>query len=325
MTKGLFLRRLLDWDLLVVVGVVLVLSALMAAVSPGFLTQFNIRSLLAFVAVTAIVGLAQMSVLAIGQFNLALPAMGAANAMLLGWMLEKGQLSLGAAVGLVLLAGVAMGLIQGLLIAKAKLNAFIVTLGYASFLTGLLFVVLGSQQFTKLGSGIVWLSRASLGPVPVIFLLAGAVAVCAWIVFNRTVVGREVLATGASSLAAAFSAVPTERRVLFAHIASGVLAACAAIILVFSLGSAQPAIGRDWLLASFAAPVLGGTLLSGGRISVAGTCLGALLLAVIANGLVIFGVSQYWYQAGLGLIVLIAVMLEVARVRLRQNSVVSHG
>jgi ribose transport system permease protein len=91
-------------------------------------------------------------------------------------------------------------------------------------------------------------------------------------------------------------------------------------MLVARLGSAQPSLGAEWLLPSFAAPVLGGTLLTGGKVSVAGTVLGALLLAVIANGLVLFGVSAYWYQTLLGIVLLAALAVD----RSRQTYVLRH-
>ena len=119
--------------------------------------------------------------------------------------------------------------------------------------------------------------------------------------------GRRLLAVGANPLAARFSALPVDRIVVGAHTASGALAGFAAVLVVSRLAVGSPAIGQDWLLTSFAAPVLGGTILSGGKVSVVGTVLGAALLAMIANALVIVGVSQYWYQAGLGLIILGAV------------------
>jgi ribose transport system permease protein len=92
------------------------------------------------------------------------------------------------------------------------------------------------------------------------------------------------------------------------------------VMLVARLGSAQPSLGSEWLLPSFAAPVLGGTLLTGGRVMISGTYLGALLLAVIANGLVLFGVSAYWYQTLLGIVLLAALTMD----RGRQSYVLRH-
>jgi ribose transport system permease protein len=124
------------------------------------------------------------------------------------------------------------------------------------------------------------------------------------------------LATGANPLAARFSAIPVDRTVVSAHVLSAALGGVAAILQVSRLAVGSPAVGQDWLLPSFAASVLGGTLLGGGKVSVIGTVLGAALLAMVANALVLFGVNQYWYQAGLGLIILGAVGVDQLRQRL---------
>ena len=139
------------------------------------------------------------------------------------------------------------------------------------------------------------------------------VAAAATVLFQRTPGGRQLLATGANARTALMSGIATSRMIVIAHVLSGGLAAVAAVMLVARLGSAQPSLGSEWLLPSFAAPVLGGTLLTGGRVLVAGTYLGALLLAVIANGLVLFGVSAYWYQTLLGIVLLAALAVDRGR------------
>src|SRR5262249_1305922 len=160
-----------------------------------------------------------------------------------------------------------------------------------------------------IGTVLPTLGRGAVGIVPNIFIVAMIVSAAVWFAVGLTVPGRRLLAVGANPVAARFSALPVSRIVIGAHTASGALAGIAAILVVSRLAVGSPAIGPDWLLSSFAAPVLGGTILSGGKISVVGTVLGAALLAMIANALVIVGVSQYWYQAGLGLIILGAVTL----------------
>ena len=118
------------------------------------------------------------------------------------------------------------------------------------------------------------------------------------------------------------SGIDTNRIVVVAHTLSGALAAVAGVMLVARLGSAQPSLGSGWLLPSFAAPVLGGTLLSGGKASIPGALLGAVLLAVIANGLQLFNVSPFFYQAFLGVILVLALAMDRARLSyvLRQKA-----
>jgi ribose transport system permease protein len=310
--RGLLVRS----DLIGVLIPLLLAIAGMTLGTPGFASAFNLNALLATVAVTSLVGLAQMSALAIGQFNLALPATGAFVGMALGWLLQVGGLPWPAAIATALLFASLLGLVQGLAIVLLRLNPFIVTLGLASAYYGLMYVALGNQRFQKIGVVLPNFGRGAIGIVPNISFVSFAVILIVWIGVNATVFGRRLTAVGANPVAARFSALPVGRTVVEAHVGSSALAGLAAILLVSRLAVGSPAIGQDWLLTSFAAPVLGGTLLSGGKIAVGGTVLGATLLAVIANGLVIIGVNQYWYQAGLGFIILGAVALDRTRLRI---------
>ena len=295
---------------------VILVAAAMTIFFPGFASPFNVNALLSTIAVTALVGLAQSSVLAVGQFNLALPATGAFTAMVLGWLLQNAGTDWRLAIVLAFFFSGLLGAIQGVFVVVLKLNAFIVTLGLASAYYGVMYVVLGNERYQHLGTALPVIGRGSVGVVPNIFIVAMVVCAVVLVFLRLTVPGRRLLATGANPVAARFSALPVSRTVIGAHSLSGALAGVAAILLVGRLAVGSPAIGQDWLLTSFAAPVLGGTLLSGGKVSVMGTLLGAALLAMIANALVIVGVSQYWYQTGLGLIILGAVSLDQLRLRL---------
>ena len=127
--------------------------------------------------------------------------------------------------------------------------------------------------------------------------------------FSRTAPGRELLAFGGNPQAAELSGISRERVVVSAHVLSGLLAAAAAVLAVAQLGSAQPTIGADWLLLSFAAPIIGGAALTGGHISVLGTMFAVLLLGLIQNGMVLAKVDPYWVQFVLGALILAAVGL----------------
>jgi ribose transport system permease protein len=309
-------RLLIGSDLLGIVIPVVFVGVTMSVLFPGFASRFNVDALLATIAVTGIVGLAQASVLAVGQFNLALPAMGAFTGMVLGWLLQVAHLDWPLAVGLAIVFAAFLGFVQGLIVAWLRLNAFIVTLGLGSAYYGAMFVILGNERFQHIGTALPAFGRGGFGAVPDIFFASMIICIVLWVLARFTVSGRWLLATGANQIAARFSALPVDRIVIGAHATSGALAGIAAILLVSRLAVGSPAIGEDWLLSSFAAPVLGGTLLSGGKISVFGTLLGTVLLAMIGNALVIVGVSQYWYQAGLGLIILGAVSVERLRIGL---------
>jgi ribose transport system permease protein len=309
-------RSLIGSELIGIAVPTVLLAVAMTIAFPGFSRPFNVEALLVTIGVTAVVGLSQLSVLTIGQFNLALPAIGAFAGMLVAWLLQVAGFDWPLAVIVALVFASLLGLIQGAMIAVLRLNAFIVTLGLAAAYTGLMFVTLGNARYQEIGDVLPQFGRGGLGPLPNVFIMSLVTATVVWVLVQRTVVGRHLLATGAGPLVARFSAVPVDRTVVIAHSLSGALGGVAAILVVSRLAVGSPAIGADWLLTSFAAPVLGGTILTGGRVSIVGTVLGAALLALIANALVIAGISQFLYQAGLGLIVLGAVAIAQVRLRL---------
>jgi ribose transport system permease protein len=138
------------------------------------------------------------------------------------------------------------------------------------------------------------------------------------ILFNRTVTGRRILATGVNAKAADYAGIDSGSTIRLAHGLSGLLAGLAAVLTISKLGAAQTSIGSTWLLVSFAAPILGGTLLSGGKVSIVGTFLGAALMMIITNALVLFGVSSYWFQAFTGGILLFA--FAINKIRITMNT-----
>lgn len=305
--------RIVRSDIGGVIGAVIVMSLILTLTTPGFATQFNFDSLTRTIAITTIVGLAQLAVLAVGHFNLALGAMGAMGGVFAGALMEEAHVPVGAAILLGLLLGAAAGAVEGGLIVKTGINPFVITLSLASIYLGGVTAMTKAQFYSHMPQAFNDIGIISLGGVPLLFIIALAVAVVLWVVMARTPLGRQLLATGANATAASFSGIATNRVILVAHALSGGLAAAAGILLASRLGSAQISIGSDWMLVSFAAPVLGGTILSGGKVSVIGTIVGAALMSMITNALVLIGVSYFWFQTFLGVIVLGAFAVDRAR------------
>jgi len=292
-------------------------ALILSITTQGFATVFNLQTLAVTIAVTAVVGYAQAAVLAVGQFNLAVGAVGACSGMLFGWVLQDEHVPLFLGVLLAALLGLLLGWFQGEFIVRTKINAFVVSLGLMSVYMGVMLGITQSNSFSALPGALVRFGYITVGGVPPLLLMALLIGACLMIIMRKTVFARRLLATGANTSAATLSGIQVRRIVVAAHALSGLLAGIAGIMLVAQLGSAVPSsAGTDWLLESFAAPVLGGTLLSGGRMSIAGTLLGACFLSMIDNGLTILGVNTYWYEAFLGGIILLALGIERGRVSL---------
>jgi ribose transport system permease protein len=299
-------------------AVILVFWAIFIVSADGFLNRVTIFGLSRTVAVTAVIGLAQMVVLGIGQMNLAVGAIGGMIGVFTGWLMQSVGLPVWAAVIVGLLFAAFVGFINGLLITKTGINSFIVTLGMGSVITGLVYILTKAEAFRDLPDVYTdfgkarWVELGWLELSPLFFIALVVAAILA-LIYKGTTFGRWMLATGANPRAAELSGVPVNFVVQATHALSGLLAGAAGIMLVSRLGSALPSIGENWLLPSFAAPIVGGTLLSGGAVAVFGTLLGALLIESVSVGLTLMNVPSFWIQLFIGLVLLLAVLIDRAR------------
>jgi ribose transport system permease protein len=280
------------------------------SLAPGFVSSFNLFAVSRSLAIDIVIGFSTMVVLATGGMNLAIGSIGVAVVMLAGYLMQVvgAPVPLALAAGLVL--GALLGWINGFAIVRSGVNSFIITLASASLFMGAMLILTKAAIFNGVPPEIAAFGRMRWSFVSPLLLIAIAIGLCLIVLFRFTALGREILAAGANARAAELSGVPVGRVIIIAHTLSGLLAASAGLMLMTRLGAAMPSVGQDWLLPSFLAPVLGGTLLSGGAISVVGTILGALLVATIRSGILILQVGNFWLQLFLGVILLLAVMLD---------------
>jgi ribose transport system permease protein len=296
----------------VTAGVVLLAVALTVS-TRSFATLENLKVVTLGAAVTIVVGLAQMVVIGAGGMNLAVGATGGLVSVVCGATMNGFGVPPILAVVAALAAGTAAGGITGAVIARGGFSPFIVTLAIGSVLTGIALGVTQSVPYYHLPDDFQAFGSASAFGIPVIFLVALLLAAVLEFVFRFTSFGRQILAFGANPRAAQLAGVSLGRLQFAIYALSGFLAAWASVLLVARLGDADPAVGKDWLLVSFAAPIIGGTRLAGGYVSVFGTVLGALLLAVLVNGLVHWNVNVFFVQLISGAIILAAGGIERLR------------
>ncbi|MBJ7576272.1 ABC transporter permease [Devosia sp. MC532] len=294
-----------EWSgilLAILVGIVA-----LAIAAPSFLTEFNLFVLLRSFCVALLVAYAQMVTLGVGQMNLAIGSLGGLVAITVGGLMDALGVPVVLAVPAAIAVGGLAGFINGWLTVRTGINGFIVTLATGSAFAGINLGITRSIPFYNLPAEFVSFGTGRIGILPLLLIVPLIVTGLLALFFSRVPTGGHMLAVGGNANAAQLSGISLPRTIIEAHTLSGLLAAVAAVLAVAQLGSAQPTIGSNWLIISFAAPIIGGASLSGGHISIIGTLLAVVLIALIENGMVLVKVDPYWVQFILGALILGAV------------------
>lgn len=289
------------------------LVLVLALTTTSFVSGDNLQVIAKATAVSIVVGLAQMVVIGAGGMNLAVGATAGLVSVICGSLMNTFGVSPLLAVPAGLAGGALSGAIVGTLIARGGFSPFIVTLAAGSVLTGIALGITQSIPYYHLPADFQTVGIATVFGVPVMFVVALVLALVLGAVFRYASFGRQILAFGANPRAAELNGIPLGRLQIAIYALSGFLASCAAVLLIARLGDGDPTVGKDWLLLSFAAPIIGGTRLAGGQVSVLGTVFGALLLGILANGLVHWNVDVFFVQLISGAIILAAGGIERLR------------
>ena len=292
------------------VGLVVICIALFIA-TPNFLTSGNLLNVGIQAAVIAILAFGMTFVIITAGIDLSVGSLAALGAMATAFMFTQTGVPGWFSLILGLAVGALTGAASGLAVAYAKLPPFIATLAMLSIARGLTLVISGGKPIST--PGAVNFMGSSIGPVPVpIIMMAIAGIVCAFIL-NKTVLGRTMYAIGGNPEAARLSGLPVKKVLVTVYALSGLFAGLAGLVLAGRLSSAQPTAGAGYELDAIAAVVIGGASLAGGVGGAFGTLIGALLLAVIRNGLNILNVSSFWQQVVIGLVIALAVGMDSLR------------
>ncbi|MER8961207.1 ABC transporter permease [Mesorhizobium sp. M0701] len=292
-------------------AILVVLWLVFSLAAPGFLSRFNLNSLGRSVAIDVVVGLSQMVVLATGGMSLAVGAIGVCCVMMTGFLLQTLGLPIFVTLPATLAFGAALGWLNGFGITRTGVNSFVVTLATSSLFTGGMLIFSKGAPLNGLPREFGAFGKSDIAGVPSLAIVAILIGAMLFGFFKHSVLGRNILAVGASSRAAEMSGIPVKRMIVLAHVLSGVLAAAAAIMLTAKNSAAMAAAaGDDWLLPSFLSPIIGGTSLAGGAVSVIGTMLGSLLVSTIRSGLLLLQIGNFWLQLFLGMFLLSAIIVE---------------
>lgn len=214
-----------------------------------------------------------------------------------------------------LLAGFLLGRFNGWAITKFKVPPFVATLAMLTIARGLTMLWTKGFPITELSENFTYLGTGWLLGIPLPVWISGAIVLITVMITNKTKLGRYIYAIGGNESAATLSGINTKKIKMAVYTIAGVLSAIGGLLVTSRLNAAQPNAGTGYELDSIAAVVIGGTSLSGGRGSVAGTVLGAVIIGVLNNGLVLLNVSPFWQQVVKGFVILIAVIVDKANAK----------
>ncbi|MFB6777387.1 substrate-binding domain-containing protein [Streptomyces sp. NPDC056352] len=291
-----------------------VLVVAMSLLSGDFLTTQNLLNVGVQASVTAILAFGVTFVIVSAGIDLSVGSVAALSATVLAWMATSEGVPVWIAVILAVATGIACGLVNGALVSYGKLPPFIATLAMLSIGRGLSLVI--SQGSPIAFPDSVSVLGDTLGgwlPVPVLVMVAMGLVTA--LVLGRTYIGRSMYAIGGNEEAARLSGLRVKRQKLVIYALSGLFAAVAGIVLASRLVSAQPQAAQGYELDAIAAVVIGGASLAGGVGKASGTLIGALILAVLRNGLNLLSVSAFWQQVVIGVVIALAVLLDTVRRR----------
>lgn len=301
----------------------LVLFAVLSIFSGSFLTSFNMYTIGRTLSLYAFIGLSQAIVLVVGDMNLSVGAIGGLATITAGYLIDIRHVPGTLAIIAALIVGIVCGTLNGLITTKFGINAFIVTLATSFIFTGINFGFTQGFSFVNIPLSFTFIGKGKVFGIPLLFIFAVLCLIILLLFFRFTIAGRRLLAVGENSEAAKFSGINTDKIKLLSHMLSGFIAALAAVLYVSRMGSASPVTGQDWLIISFAVAIIGGTGLSGGSITAFGLLIGAIIMVMIKNGLIMLQTDVYWEQAFLGLLILVAVGIDRVRTVYNQKRLLS--
>ncbi|HEY9853493.1 MAG TPA: ribose ABC transporter permease [Leptolyngbyaceae cyanobacterium] len=297
-----------------ILPILLVICIIFSLVTPNFLSLGNLINVIRQASINIVLATGLTYVILTGGIDLSVGSILGVTAVVsvlvslvpvLSWF----------AIPVALLVGLGLGLINGALVAYLGLPPFIVTLGSYTALRGMAYLVASGTTVINRNLNFAWIGNNYLGPIPWLVVIAFLAVAISWFVLRRTVLGRHIYAVGGNARAARLTGIKVSRVLLFVYGVSGLLAGLGGVMSASRLYSATGMLGQGYELDAIAAVILGGTSFTGGIGTIWGTLLGALIIALLNNGLTLMNISFFWQLVVKGLVIIIAVTIDRVRTR----------
>jgi ribose transport system permease protein len=296
-----------------IIYAVITLTVVLSFLSDSFLSVHNIINILRQSSMIAIIAVGVFFTIVSAGIDISVGSTVALAGIIMAKVLVDYSAPVFVGVLAGLAVGVAIGFINGYLVTKRRIPAFVATLGMMGAVRGLTYVITNAYPVSGLPKGIYFIGRGYVGPIPVPVIIMVVVYAGAYVIAEHTRIGRFIFAIGGNEEASHLSGIKVDRYKLFAYMTSGGLAALSGIILVSRLASGQPNAGIGYEFEAITAAVVGGTSLYGGKGTIPGVFLGAIFIAILLNGMVLLNISSYYQQMLKGIVLILAVMIDVAR------------
>lgn len=310
-----FIKMTFNFQESAILLVFIIFCVILAIVSPRFLAPQNISNVIRQFSMIAIVAVGMTFVIISGGIDLSVGGIVAFVGVSTAWMIVNMGLPIWVAIIVALILGSLLGLVNAILVVKVGLPPFIATLGTMQISRGLVLALTKGYPIRPLPENFLRIGHGKIGVIPIPIIIMVVVVLIAHIYLSRTTNGRYVYYTGSNLEAAVLSGIKTKRVLSSVYVITGLLCAVAAVVLTARLSSAQSNMAEGWELDAIAAVVIGGASLSGGVGSVIGTLIGAAIMGVIRNAMVLLHVSVYWQTVVIGCVILAAVTIDKIRHR----------
>jgi ribose transport system permease protein len=304
-------------------GALMVLIVYFSWASPYFFNFDNMNGILVATSVTGVLAIGETFVIISGGIDLSIGTVMSLSAVMTGVAVTKMGLPMPVGIVVGILTGGFMGLVNGILIARLKLPPFIATLGTLSVARGLALVISGAipiyfpnaPEFNSIVMGSTLGGFLPWFPIPNIAIVLFGVAILAGFILSKSILGRYAYAIGSNEEAVRLSGVSVDKWKMAVYIQCGLFAGLAGVLLAARVNSAQPALGYGYELDAITAVIIGGASLSGGVGTILGTIIGAFIVKTLTNGLQIMSVANEWQIVITGVVVILAVYLDIVRRR----------
>lgn len=302
---------------------IIVLFIFLSVSSPHFLDIANLLNILLQVSISTIIAVGMTFVILTSGIDLSVGPLTAFSSVIIGLMLHL-DVGIGIPIITGILVGGLLGFMNGVLIAKLKIPAFIATLGMMSVARGAALFITNGQTIHMFPSDFRFLSAGNMMSVPIPVVYALIVVMIAMFILNYTKFGRYIYAIGGNKEAARLSGINVKSVETWAYIICGITCGIGAVILTGRLNAAQPIAGIGYELDAIAAVIIGGTSLNGGEGTIGGTLMGAILIGMLRNGLNLLNVSPFLQQIVIGAVIVSAVFFDQYR-RAKKDSSAAKG